>query len=229
MNNKIDMSIEYNPDFGYIIDFDEGISDKFNCYINERDIVSMNFGNTTYRDYDETKQRRKQIIEKMLFNELLGEEASHLLEIGEFHFDGIFKRFEKYIIDNDIFVSRDYIEEELFSKNKEYQISFDKQNEIVTIIINDKRIRDIFGISINKDNSFDLYTKRSKEELTRGQIEFLQNTVKDFVKRKLNLIINFGRDLNGPIKIKGLYDSALKLIEFAKYEDSEIESVTYGK
>lgn len=229
MNNKIYMSVEYNPDLGYIIDFDEGISDKFNCYINEKDIVNINYGNITYSDYAGTKQRRKQIIKKMVFDEILGKDADTLLENGEFYFQGVFKGFEKYIINNDIFVSRDYIEEALFSKNKEYDITFDEKNEVVTIIINDKRVRDVFGISINKDNSFELYTVKHKDELTKQQIEFLQNTVKEFIKRKLNLAINFGRNLNGPIKIRGIYDLTLNLFESKKYEDSEKEYKQYGK
>ena len=223
------MSIGYNSNFGYTIDFDEGISDKFNCIINEKDNVNINYGHITYNDYEETTKRRKQILKKIVFNEILGKDADTLLENGEFYFQGVFKEFEKYIIDNDIFVYRDYIEEALFSKNKEYDITFDEKNEVVTIIINDKRITDVFGISINKDNSFELYTVKPKDELTKQQIEFLQNIVKEFIKRKLNLAINFGRNLNGTIKIRGIYDLALNLFESKKYEDSEIESVTYGK
>ena len=46
---------------------------------------------------------------------------------------------------------------------------------------------------------------------------------------RLKLKINFGRDLNGPIKIGGLYDSAIKLINNISYEDFGEESVHYGK
>ena len=124
MNNKVSMSVEYNKRLGYIIEFDEGISDKYGCIINEKDMININYGNITYNDYEETKQRRKQVIKKLLFNELVYKDIDSFLEIGEFYFESIFEKFEKYILDNDIFVARDCVEEELFSKNKEYEKTY---------------------------------------------------------------------------------------------------------
>lgn len=227
MADKIEMVISYNSDLGYIIDFDEGLLDEVSCVIDEQDRVSINYGNISYYDYNKTTEIRKQIIKKMLFDNLIGEESDFLLSSDKFYFEGIFKRLEKFIVDKNIIVEENDID---FSfGEKEYETFFDKETGVVTIIINDKRISDVFGISVNKDNTFELYIKRPKEELTKRQIEILQNTVKDFIYKNLKLKINFGRNLNGPLKIGGLYDSTMKLINNLSYKDFEEERVNYGK
>lgn len=227
MTDKIEMVVSYNSDLGYIIDFDEGLLDEVSCVIDEQDRVSINYGNISYCDYNKTIEIRKQIIKKMLFDNLIGEESDFLLSSDEFYFEGIFKRLEKFIVDKNIIVEENDID---FSfGEKEYETFFDKETGVVTIIINDKRISDVFGISVNKDNTFELYTKRPKEELTKRQIEILQSTVKDFIYKNLKLKINFGRNLNGPLKIGGLYDSIMKLINNLSYKDFEEERVNYGK
>lgn len=213
---RYDLKVKCMDDI-YLFELNYGTYSNSYCNVSKDDKVFVNFGIDNNLGEDELSKRKEDMINEILKPMFGIEKAKRIVEVGILYIKLAYKKAEKFIIDNDLFVSNEeYLEKkELNSKDYEFRTVYDEGVGTISFYVKSKLFDDEFGIIIYQDASFYpvISTKHISENLTEEAQKQRLNAIKEFVYEVLNVKINFGTTIGKnneivPIRIKKLLKKA---------------------
>lgn len=213
---RYEINAEY-VDNRYLFTLDYGTSTPSSCSVLNDGTVFIDFGESAIFDKRELLKRKKDITKEIL-EPMFGNDAVKLVEKMEDKIPSAFEKAEKYVIDNDMFVSCE-LEQELrkekeYNEDYEYKTVYDESFGTVSFYIKSKLFDDEIGIIIYSDGSFTPVISTRHINLTDEFKNQRLNAIKKFISITLKVNINFGTvDEFRSLRID---DLSKRAIEFAK-------------